>query len=431
METLLKEQQYAYDAICAGKSIFLTGPGGTGKSFLLRHIYDKIPHKTGKYIAVTAMTGCAALLIGRFAKTLHSWAGIGLAREPASALIHTIRRSGKVLRRWLGTDILIIDEVSMMTPELLEKLDVVARSIRRCDKVMGGLQIVFVGDFYQLPPVNKDKEKETTFVFESPLWKQIVQETVYLRDIVRQSDPVFQQILTEARHGSLSDASLAILQTRQDRSWQELQIRPTLLFTRRAEVDNINERNLRALEGPRKLYNAETVFAPIQSTSGLTVNTPIVKQSIEKMDKDGQYMAELILAVGAQVMLLVNTDPEAGLVNGSRGVVTGFESSGAPIVKFLSGNPIPISAASWESEEIEGLFRKQIPLRLAYAITIHKAQGATLDLALIDIGTSTFEYGQAYVALSRVKDLQSLYVWDVEPTAFKVHPKVVKFYGNA
>ena len=141
-------------------------------------------------------------------------------------------------------------------------------------------------------------------------------------------------------------------------------------------------------------------------------------------------MKELILAIGAQVMLLTNLNPELGLVNGSRGVVTGYEASGAPLVQFLQGQPIPIPAASWESEDLEGVSRKQIPLRLAYAITIHKAQGATLDCALIDIGTSTFEYGQAYVALSRVKNLNALYVWDVEPTAFRAHPKVRAFYDS-
>ena len=428
MQMLTPSQQEAYQAVVDGKSIFLTGPGGTGKSFLLQHMHDSIPDTTGKHIAITAMTGCAALLIGRFAKTLHSWAGIGLGRDPPMALAASIRRSGKALRRWLGTDILVIDEVSMMTPELLEKLDQVAKTIRRSTQPMGGLQVVFVGDFYQLPPVNKDKEKDTQFVFESPLWNQVVKETIELKTILRQTDPIFQSILNQARQGIVSNESLQILQKRQDRSWQNLQIRPTLLFTRRAEVDNINERNLRALQGERKIYKAETVFAPIQNTAGLTESTPAVKQAIEKMDRDCQYMAELVLAIGAQVMLLTNLDHEAGLVNGSRGVVVGFESSGSPRVQFKSGGPIPIAASSWESEEIEGLLRKQIPLRLAYAVTIHKAQGATLDCALIDIGTSTFEYGQAYVALSRVKNLESLYVWDVEPTAFKAHPKVIEFY---
>lgn len=428
--TLTEKQQQAFQAVIEGKSIFLTGPGGTGKSFLLKTLYEKIPEITGKHITITAMTGCAALLIGRFAKTLHSWAGIGLGRDPAPALALNIRRSGKALRRWLGTDILVIDEVSMLTVELLEKLNVIAQIIRRNELPMGGIQVIFVGDFYQLPPVTKDKEKELPFVFESPLWKQIVQETISLDQILRQEDTAFQKILMEARKGNLSSESLSVLKKRIDRSWETLAIRPTLLFTRRAEVDMVNERNLKALPSERRLFKAETVFAPIDATKGLTPSSPEVKKAVEKMDRDGPYMAELILAKGAQVMLLTNMDHDQGLVNGSRGVVVGFDSSNAPLVQFLRGEPLPIPAASWESEELEGVSRKQIPLRLAYAITIHKAQGATLDSALIDIGTSTFEYGQAYVALSRVKNLESLYVWDVEPSAFRAHPKVQQFYES-
>ncbi len=430
LNSLTPEQRKAYDLVEQGKSIFLTGPGGTGKSFLLKTMYEMIPDRTDKHVAVTALTGCAALLIGRFAKTLHSWAGIGLGRENAATLAAFIRRSGKALRRWLATDILIIDEVSMMTPELLEKLDDVAKLLRRNTEPMGGMQVVFVGDFYQLPPVVKEKEKETMFVFESPVWQEIVQQTVCLTTILRQTDPKFHTILDEARKGKLSEQSVQILRSRMNKPWQQLSIRPTLLFTRRAEVDNVNERNLKALTTERRLFRAETVFAPIHATLGFTKESPEVKKVVEKMDKDGPYMAELVLAHGAQVMLLTNLDYDAGLVNGSRGFVTGFDPSGAPLVQFMKGTPIPVPASSWESTEIEGISRKQIPLKLAYAITIHKAQGATLDCALIDIGTSTFECGQAYVALSRVKNLESLYVWDVEPTAFRVHPKVLAFYDT-
>lgn len=430
LEQLTDEQKKAYFLVEEGKSIFLTGPGGTGKSFLLKTMYEMIPQRTEKHVAVTAMTGCAALLIGRFAKTLHSWAGIGLGRENAATLAATIRRSGKALRRWLGTDVLIIDEVSMMTPELLEKLDAVAKLLRRNTKPMGGLQVVFVGDFYQLPPVMKEKEEDTPFVFESEIWNEIVQEMVCLTKILRQTDPVFHTILEEARKGKISQESLCVLQGRTNLPWQQLKIRPTLLFTRRAEVDNVNDRNLKALKTERQVFKAETVFAPIEATKGLTKESPEVKRIVEKMDKDGPYMGELLLAIGAQVMLLTNLDFDAGLVNGSRGVVTGFDSSGAPLVQFLRGDPIPVPAASWESTDMEGVSRKQIPLKLAYAITIHKAQGATLDCALIDIGTSTFEYGQAYVALSRVKNLESLYIWDVEATAFRAHPKVLAFYNR-
>lgn len=427
--SLNTEQQSALDFALNGSSFFLTGPGGTGKSYVLERIRQDLEFR-GRKVAVTAMTGCAALLLGNKAKTLHSWAAVGIAKEPATALVAKIRTSQKSMRRWLSTDTLIVDEVSMLTQEFLEKLNHIAMALRRDSRPMGGLQVIFVGDFYQLPPVSKDSAA-TNFVFESPQWKQIVPTTVHLKQIVRQRDPVFHKILEEARKGQLSKESLKTLQTRQNLPWQSLEIRPTLLFSRKAEVDHVNKTNLKALTGPFQIYKAETVLSPILATQNLDKNSPPVQHAIDRLDKDAGYMPELILAEGAQVMLLKNLDFEAGLVNGSRGVVTGFTSGAVPqpIVKFRSGLPIPIGPATWESDDLEGVQRQQTPLRLAYAITIHKAQGATLDCALIDIGHSTFECGQAYVALSRVRDLESLYIWDLEPSAFKTHDKVSKFYS--
>ena len=416
METLNEQQLLAIQAIQSGKSIFLTGPGGTGKSYLIKQIYEKIP-----FTSVTAMTGCAALLIGKFAKTLHSWSGIGLGRDPVYKTCAIIRRSRKTLMRWLETKVLVIDEVSMMTSELLEKLDEVARLILKCpDKPMGGLQIVFVGDFYQLPPVFKSDEGGTKFIFESPLWSQIVQETIQLTQIIRQSDPIFQGILNEARIGKLSDESIQILKSRQDLPWNKLTIKPTLLFSRRAEVDIVNERNLKALGGKRYCFEAETVYGADHTVNDIP--KPEIQRALDNLDKNAPYKKELILALGAQVMLLKNR---------RRGVVTGFDpDSGEPLVKFISGITIPIGKETWESEEYNGLKRKQIPLNLAYAVTIHKSQGATLDLALIDIGRSTFECGQAYVALSRVKSLESLYIWNLEPSEIRANKKVIEFYSN-
>jgi ATP-dependent DNA helicase PIF1 len=441
MEQLSKEQTKAFDAVKEGKSIFLTGPGGTGKSFLLRLLYEKIPELTGRRVAVTALTGCAAVLLGDFATTLHSWAGIGLGTEPATVLASVIKKMKlKVAKKdktpknnWMETDILIIDEVSMLTPELLEKLNIIGQLVRKSDKLMGGLQVVFVGDFYQLPPVQK--EQETGFVFESPLWKELVSEVVHLTKIQRQDDPVFQTILTEARQGTLSEKSLKILESRTNQPWRDLEIRPTLLFTKRAEVDMINKSNLAALEGQRHIYKVKTTFAPTLATTGLTDESPEVKRIAEKMDKTCSYVPELILVEGAQVMLLTNLDPKEGLVNGSRGKVLGFkevesEDMLLPYVKFQNGKCLTLFPATWKTDALDGMMRKQIPLCLAYAITIHKAQGATLDCALIDIGRSTFEYGQAYVALSRVKNLQSLYVWELEPSAFRSHPKVRAYYDS-
>lgn len=431
---LNEDQETALKFARKGVSFFLTGAGGTGKSYVLERIKSDLEYLDRK-VAVTALTGCAALLLGNRAKTLHSWASVGLAKEPASALVAQIRASPRAFKRWLSTDTLIIDEVSMLTSEFLEKLNFIAIQVRRDSRPMGGLQVIFVGDFYQLPPVNKDNSPTagTTFVFESPLWKKIVTEIVTLRKVVRQRDPVFHKILEEARCGKLSKESLKILQSRQNLPWSTHEIRPTLLFSRKAEVDHVNSTNLKALTGPRQIYRAKTVVLPIAATQGLDKESEPVRHAISRLDRDAGYMPELILAEGAQVMLLKNLDFDSGLVNGSRGVVTGFTSDAIqmPIVKFKTGLPIPIGPATWESDDLEGVQREQIPLRLAYAITIHKAQGATLDCALIDIGHSTFEWGQAYVALSRVRDLESLYIWDLEPSAFKTHEKVHDFYKSS
>jgi ATP-dependent DNA helicase PIF1 len=424
METLTDEQRRAFDAIQEGKSIFLTGPGGTGKSYLLKMIYDLIPNKTGKHVAVTAMTGCAALLLGPHARTLHSWTGIGLGKEPSRFLAGMVRRSKKAIQRWQDTDILVIDEVSMLTPELLEKLNTIAQILRKNGKPMGGLQVVFVGDFYQLPPVFK--ESECAFAFESTTWASLIKDTIQLTKIQRQIDPVFQKILSEAREGSLSPESLSVLESRMNLKWKKLKIRPTLLFTRRTEVDHVNDINMKLLLADETI-DREIYEASPKDLSSLKADD---RKLIEKMDKDSQYATSLTLAVGAQVMLLINKDFELGHMNGSRGVITGFTEARLPIVQFKNGEPVTIDKHSWESNEKLGLTRKQIPLRLAYAITIHKAQGATLDSALIDIGRSTFEAGQAYVALSRVKSLEGLYIWDIDPLAFRTHPKVSQFYKN-
>ena len=415
METLTSEQKQAFDAVIEGKSIFITGPGGTGKSYLLKLIYDLVPQLTHKKVAVTALTGCAALLLGPHARTLHSWTGIGLGKEPSRYLAGMVRRSKKGIERWTKTDILVIDEVSMLTPELLDKLNTISQIIRRNSKPFGGLQIIFVGDFYQLPPVFK--ESDCSFAFESPTWSSLIQDTIHLT-----------KILMEAREGSLSQESLVILESRKDLKWKKLKIRPTLLFTRRNEVDQVNDINIKMLLANESIDRQEYTVSPAIS-SGMKAD---VKKAIEKMDKDGQYTPTLMLAIGAQVMLLINKDFDLGHVNGSRGFVTGFTETGPrlPIVQFKNGDPIAIDYHTWASNENEGITRKQLPLRLAYAITIHKAQGSTLDSALIDIGRSTFEAGQAYVALSRVKSLEGLYIWDIDPLAFRTHPRVSQFYKN-
>ena len=423
------QQRKAFDAIVAGKSIFLTGPGGTGKSFLLQNLYAHYHSHTGKKIAITALTGCAAVLIGPFAKTLHSWAGIGLGRGDADVLAQTIARDKRKGPRWRSTSCLVIDEVSMMTPGLLDLLDKVGRVTRKSDKPFGGLQIVFVGDFYQLPPVSK--EGPSGFAFNSPLWK--VDETIFLTEIVRQKDPVFQQILNEARVGDLSAESYEILESRKTMEWKRQEIKPTLLFTKNTDVNAINEAQMKKPPGEEHVFEAKTM-APENT------QVDIVQILVEKLDRDAPYEVELRLKERAQVMLLKQMyekdekdgmTPIHGLVNGSRGVVTGFAGDGNPIVKFLNGRTMTVRPAIWASDDDDdAVKREQIPLRVAYALTIHKAQGASLDSALVDVGPSTFECGQAYVALSRVRSLESLFIFEISKRAFRAHPDVKEFYAG-
>jgi len=425
--TLNAEQKAAVSAVQRGINIFLTGAGGTGKSHTIRSIVSWATI-AGKQVAVTAMTGCAALLLNN-AKTLHSWAGVGLGRESPQELADAIIKKRKALRRWTSTQILIVDEVSMMTPDFLEKLDLVARRVRKQpSKRFGGLQLVLAGDFCQLPPVSSGP---TTFVFESAIWADLIDETHNLVQIVRQADPEFQKILTQARMGALSDDSIAVLQARVGLPWQDNEIKPTLIYSKNAHVDRINKENMAALTGERRFYEPKTV---VRDKTGMSVKTvsvteAAVQRELEHLDKDAPYEQNLELCVGAQVMLIANLDQENGLVNGSRGVITGYSPGGLPLVRFI-GRTIsePIDRHNWWLSEPDDIGRAQIPLRIAYAITIHKSQGATLDSALIDIGASTFEYGQAYVALSRCRSLESLYIFKLDPKKILCHPKVRTFY---
>jgi len=464
-----EDQQRALDLAQRGSSFFLTGAGGTGKSYVIRDIVNSL-RKNGRIVALTAMTGCAALLLGEDAKTLHSWAGIGLGAEEVPLILAKIRKFQKARKNWLATETLIIDEVSMMTPDLLDKLDLIAKAMKRCPDPFGGIQIILVGDLYQLPPVSREG---SFFVFESASWPLIIKETISLTKVHRQSDPIFLKILGEAREGFLTEESIRILETRKTSSWKKLEIKPTLLFTRRADVDEINQSQLKKCEGEDVIFRARTR----KTQQHFTENTykDHVKNIEDKLDKSGAYVPELRLRKGAQVMYLINgihADKDAkeealqelysrvkpdhmtneewwtekknikinimrdyeeetveNIVNGSRGVIEGFtEWTNFPRVKFMNGDVHTIRHHTWPAED--GIQRQQIPLRLAYAVTIHKAQGATLDCALIDIGKNTFEYGQAYVALSRVKSLESLYIWELDPAAFRVNPKVRAFLGS-
>lgn len=411
MEPTDDRQQLVLHKLHEGKNVFMTGSAGTGKSYTIQQVLSTFAEKV---LYITALTGCAAILLGKDATTIHSFAGIGLGEKSIPELIEKIKKNKDARKRWKQVELLIIDEISMMSEDLLIKLDAIAKAIRKSTVIFGGIQLLLSGDFFQLPPIHG------RFVFESQTWNNLDLEKIELITNHRQKDHMFQKILDEARVGKLSSESITILQSRARINWKSLPILPTLLFPKNNIVDNINQTKLKQLEGPFITYQAKTRgICPADRKKDLD-------WEIQHMDKSFAYCPQLILAKHAQVMLTYNLDIKLGLINGSRGVIVGF-INGFPEVQFASVK-IVIDNHDYDIKDFPGMVRSQLPLKLAYALSIHKVEGMSLDCALIDIGTDIFEYGQAYVALSRVRKIESLYIYRFDPISFRAHPKVYDYY---
>jgi len=403
---LSKCQLDAFETYKNGSNIFISGYAGTGKSYLINQIYTDAK-KNGKNIQITAMTGCAAVLLGN-AKTLHSWASIGLGNAPIEKLIANIRKYNKV-ENWTKLDILVIDEISMMSKGLFELLDAIAKKLRKTNKVFGGIQIICSGDFHQLPPV------EDEFCFESPLWDKTFEKQVVFKENFRQKgDLEYQKVLNEIREGNISPESCKILVECTKRE-SVSEIKPTVLYPTKRFADQVNKCELVILETERKTYTKS--FIP-------DIKTGPIKEELER--QKGMYEDTLELKVGSQVMCIANISQDEGIVNGSQGIITQF-INGFPEVKFKHITKI-IQPHKWINEKYEDYGVSQIPLILSWAITIHKAQGITLENAMINIGSSVFEYGQAYVALSRVTSREGLYIKSLDLGKIRANPKVVDFY---
>lgn len=425
---LSNEQNYAFELFKQRKNIFITGPGGTGKTFLIKKMYDW-SNENNKNIQVCALTGCAAILLNCNAKTIHSWSGIGTGKGDIDTIINGIINNKYKINKWLHVNILIIDEVSMMSYKLLTILDKIAKIVKNNDIPFGGIQIVFSGDFYQLPPVGTKNEPQTSsFCFENPLWNQLFNHTIQLKQIFRQAEQNYCDVLNQIRNGVLNKKGYNLLLSRCI-SCEDEEIKPTKILPRKYLVDEINKNEMQKLNSEEFTYSIEIYKDPLNYNN---YNTEQIKKNIESFKNSLMAEKNLKLKIGAQVMCIINLDTEGPqpIVNGSTGVVVGFNQNKIPIVKFKNEKQILMNYHNWEIEGLKGYSIKQIPLILAWGITIHKSQGITLENAEIDIGNGIFECGQSYVALSRVKSLEGLYLSAFNPNKIKINKKVKQFYSN-
>ena len=413
MVKLTEKQELAYKYMSDGNNIFLTGKSGSGKSEVIKSFVDK--HKHFKIIAVTSTTGTSALLIG--GTTLHSYLGIGLGTGSVDFLVRKIKAKKWIRDRWIDLDILIIDEISMLSPVLFDKLEKLARVIRDNTMPFGGIQLVLTGDFCQLPVIGIED-----FCFEAKMWDKCIDKTVYLTEILRQTDLDFQDCLNEVRIGKLSKKSIQLLKSRVGvKLDNEFNIKPTKLFSLNKSVDALNSSEL------NKFASNGVDFYEYDMEFITTSKDPYM---IDKFKKNSNVPEKIQLCIGAQVMLLVNLDLECQLANGSRGIITKFVDD-YPMVKFLNGVERMIELYQWDIEEndVKIMSVLQLPLKIAYALTTHKSQGATIDYVELDMA-NIFEYGQAYVALSRVKSLEGLSLKSFHLSVIKSNPKVIEYYDR-
>jgi ATP-dependent DNA helicase PIF1 len=398
-------QQDALAILKTGRNVFLTGEPGAGKTYTINQ-YVSWLRDHGIEPAITASTGIAATHIGGM--TIHSWSGIGIKRVLNSQDFERLRENDKLVTRLAVTSVLIIDEISMLDARTLDAVDSVCRALRQDGRAFGGIQVVFVGDFFQLPPVSSPEEERPEFAFRSQAWQDAEPTVCYLSEQHRQQDGAFLSLLSGIRRGSVDADGIALLQSRQvelddDESH-------TRLYAHNLDVDRLNQQRLNAIEDDERVFEMES--------HGPTRYTDQIKKHCLSPER-------LALKTGARVMFTKN-HPEGRYVNGTLGEINRFTADGAPVVRTLSGQEITPTSTEWAIRDGDRVLAKvvQLPLRLAWAITIHKSQGLTLDRAAMDL-SRVFEYGQGYVALSRVRSSDGLYLSGWNSRALQVHPHIL------
>jgi ATP-dependent DNA helicase PIF1 len=464
------QQKKAYEIAIKGKNIFLTGAAGTGKSYVLKQIITNL--KKTKNVAVTASTGTAAYIINGI--TVHSWLKLGLAEEPINKLLEKLDKSHVSKKNIRKTQVLIIDEISMVSGEFFIKLDSCCKLARNSEMPFGGIQVVLCGDFAQLPPVSKGNHID--YCFKTSVWATSDLTTIYLTEIMRQRDDTrFIKLLTNLRHGTLQDTDRQLLFSCIDKEFtDEHSIFPTRLVPTNNHAKIVNDTHFRRLH--TELYTFKMHVSMYIVNGKTKTQLKYIIQSLFSQYTSCMVHDDILnLKIGTRVILTTNLNVEDGLYNGAQGIVTKFISweslhssphstysiakrqfqftlkhpeqynidvyqqgslkTTVPIVKFLDREyaifPVTTTIQSDTSDSPDVLFMiDHIPLKHAWALTIHKSQGMTLDRAQIDAGRYVFSSGQTYTALSRVRSIDSLSLIDFEPSKIKVDPDVVDFYDS-
>ena len=400
------KQNTALDILKSGKNVFITGSAGTGKTYLLDR-YTQYLKERRVYPTIVAPTGIAASHLG--GQTIHSFFSLGIRDSIDEGYVDFLLDKKYLKTRFSKLKLLIIDEVSMISPEMFSAMDLILRGFKGNDAPFGGVQVVISGDFFQLPPVSKTP-KEKRFAWQSPSWKALELQTCYLQEKFRQDDDKLISILDDIRSGEISASSEALLASRHEKELSTPT--PTKLYTHNVDVDRINKDEVEKLNGEPKLFVCDHKGS---------------EKNIEKIFKSSLVLEELALKKGA-VVIFIKNNAEAGYVNGTTGKVESFSPiDKMPIVRTTDGRKIKLDLEDWSLENDSGKVTatvSQVPLRLAWAITIHKSQGMTLDAAEIDL-SKTFETGQGYVALSRIKNIEGLRLMGLNTMALRVDPLIL------
>jgi ATP-dependent exoDNAse (exonuclease V) alpha subunit len=400
------KQLEALENVKNNRNIFLTGSAGTGKSFTIKEIVKYLDNNNINY-GLTALTGCAAVLIN--GQTIHSFLGLGISRD-LNSIIKNLEKFKKQLNIIKNLQTLIIDEISMMDNELFELINNLLKYIKKNDMIFGGIQLILVGDFHQLPPIIND------YCFTSPIWNELKLSSIILTEIIRQKDDDnLKIILEEIRNEKLSDNSIDILKSLviTDIKYNENEIKPTRLYPINTNVDKINAYEYKKLL--KKNSNNEVLYKARTNA----------KEYLKDLDK-----YDIRLTLNTQIMVIRNISLENKLVNGTRGIVVELKDTSV-IIKDVDGN---LHEITYHSDiNINGKKNVGIafmPLKLAYAISIHKSQGASIDNLEIDLGDDIFISGQLYTALSRSTNIKNLKLINFSQNSLIKNKKIKNFYKN-